>query len=63
MEHLSSEGFTSLSQEELLAVEGGGFLTDLTKQLATQVTGVVGVVQDVTAATGGFLKIIVGIIV
>lgn len=63
MKHLSTEGFSPLSHEELLAVDGGGFLTDLSAKLATQLTEVVEVAKDVTAATGVFLKTIVDIIV
>jgi hypothetical protein len=63
MKHLSTEGFTALSQEELLHVEGGGFLTDLTGKLVAGVTEVVGVVKNVTTAAGSFLKTIVGILV
>ena len=63
MKHITTEGFSSLSHEELLAVEGGGFLTDLSAKLATQLTEVVEVVKDVTSATGQFLKTIVDIIV
>ena len=63
MKHLSTEGFSSLSHEELLAVEGGGFLTDLSAKLATQLAEVVEVAKDITTATGVFLKTIVDIIV
>ena len=63
MKHLSMEGFTSLSQEELSALEGGGFLTNLTAKLTAELTEVVDVAQDLTAATGGFLKTVVDIIV
>jgi hypothetical protein len=63
MEHFSTEGFTSLSPEELLTVDGGGLLTDLTGKLTTQLAEVVEVAKDITAATGAFLKTIVGIIV
>jgi hypothetical protein len=57
------EGFTSLSQEELSAVEGGGYLTDLTTRLTAELTQVVDLVKDVSTTTGEFLKTIVGIVV
>jgi len=63
MRHLSTEGFTSLSQEELLALEGGGYLTDLTARLTAELTQVLGVAKDVSTTTGAFLKAIVDIIV
>ena len=63
MRHLSTEGFTSLSQEELSAVEGGGYLTDLTTRLTAELTQVLDTVKNVSTATGEFLKTIIGIIV
>lgn len=63
MKHLSMEGFTSLSQEELSVFEGGGLLTNLTAKLTAELTEVVDVAQDLTAATGAFLKTVVDIIV
>lgn len=63
MRHLSTEGFTSLSKEELSALEGGGYLTDLTARLTAELTQVLGVVKDVSTTTGEFLKTIVDIIV
>ncbi len=63
MEHFSTEGFTSLSPEELLTLDGGGLLTDLTSRLTIQLAQVVEVTKDITAVTGAFLKTIVGILV
>jgi hypothetical protein len=63
MRHLSTEGFTSLSQEELSALEGGGYLTDLTARLTAELTQVLDVVKDVSTTTSAFLKTIVDIIV
>lgn len=63
MRHLSTEGFTSLSHEELSALEGGGYLTDLTTRLTAELTQVVNAVKDVSTTTGEFLKAIVDIIV
>jgi len=63
MKHLSVEGFTPLSQHELSAVEGGGFLTNLSARLTAELIPVVNVVKDVSAATAEFLKTLVGIIV
>jgi hypothetical protein len=63
MKHFSMEGFTSLSQEELSALEGGGFLTNLTAKLTSELTEAVEMAKDLTTATGGFLKTVVDIIV
>jgi|GEM_PF-6792620 len=51
------------STEQLLEVEGGGFLTGLTSRLSENVTEVVDVVKSTTTVTGSFLKTLVDILV
>ncbi len=63
MKHLSTEGMAPLSQDELSAVQGGGFLTDLTARLMPEVAGVIGVVKNVATTSGTFLNTIVDIFV
>ncbi|GAA0546325.1 hypothetical protein [Chitinophaga japonensis] len=63
MKHLSTEGFTPLSSEQLLEVEGGGLLTNLTSRLSTGLAEVVDVAKDVATVTGSFLKTLVDILV
>ncbi|WP_149838095.1 hypothetical protein [Chitinophaga agrisoli] len=63
MKQLLTEGLVPLSQDELSAVQGGGFLTDLTARLVPEVANVIGVVKNVTTTSGTFLSTIVDILV
>jgi len=63
MTHLSTEGFTALSPEELLETEGGGLLTNLTAGLTPGIVQLLGTVYNVSNVTSALIKNLVDIIV
>jgi len=63
MKHPLTEGFTSLSQEELLEIEGGGLLTNLVTGLTPAVRQLLGTLSGVSDLTGTFAKELVDILV
>jgi hypothetical protein len=63
MTNLSTEGFTALSQEELLETEGGGLLTNLVIGLTPGTMQLLGTVYNITNVTSAFLKTLLGTIV
>jgi hypothetical protein len=63
MIHLSTEGFTTLSPEELRETEGGGLLTGLVAGLTPGLVQLLGTVYNVSNVTSALLKNLVNVIV